>query len=158
MGVRVAQEGDLPAIVAMVAAKREQYEKWQPVFHRAAPDASAKHARFLKDQLDREKEGVLLLVHTAEEAVDAFLFLRLVEAPPVYQPGGKVALIDDCVVSADSAWPGAGKALLTHAMAWAKAQGAVLVNLVCGPKDGPKRALLEELGLAVASEWHVKTL
>jgi hypothetical protein len=61
-------------------------------------------------------------------------------------------------VSEPGSWPTAGKTLLLEAKAWGKAQGAVLANVVCGPKDEAKRALLEGLGLSVASEWRVGEL
>ena len=92
------------------------------------------------------------------DAVDGWFYLRLVGAPPVYNPGGKIALVDDLTVSSTKLWPSVGKTLLVDAQAWAQGQSAVLIDVVCGPKDAPKRALLQELGLDLASEWHVKGL
>ena len=154
--MRKAEEKDLDAMVVLSAAKRVEYEGYQPIFHKVAADADAKQRLFLKDQLS--KPDMLFLVHEDGTKLDGWLNLRLVGAPPVYNPGGKIALVDDFTVSQAAQWPTVGKALLQEAQKWAKGQGAVLINVVCGPKDAPKRQLLQDLGLSVASEWHVKGL
>lgn len=151
--LRKAEAKDVDAMVALSAAKRIEYAKAQPVFHKIAPDADAKQKAFLQDQL--AKADQCFFVHSEGSKVDAWINGRLVSAPPVYEPGGRVLLVDDFCVARPELWATAGKALLLQAQAWAKGQGAVLVNVVCGPEDAPKRALLKELGLGVASEWHV---
>lgn len=47
---------------------------------------------------------------------------------------------------------------LTAAKAWAKERGAAQVVVVAGPHDGPKRAVLQDAGLYVASEWFTAPL
>lgn len=156
VSVRKAEAKDLDAMVALSAAKRVEYAKAQPVFHKIAKDADAKQKAFLQDQL--AKADQCFLVHNEGGKVDAWINGRLVTAPPVYEPGGRVLLVDDFCVSKPELWATAGRALLLEAKAWAKGQGVVLVNVVCGPEDAPKRALLKALGLGVASEWHVGNL
>lgn len=156
MTPRPALESDLDAMVALAAIKRAQYQAWQPVFHRIAADADAKQRLFLKDQLSNPQ--MLFLVLELNGALRAWVNLRLVPAPPVYEPGGKIGLVDDFCVADDSAWLSEGAQLLKAAKAWAKERGAVLLNVVCGPNDAPKRALLNKVGLSVASEWHVGEL
>jgi hypothetical protein len=154
--IRKAEGKDVDAMVALSAAKRVEYAKAQPIFHKIAPDADAKQKAFLSSQLDKADQ--CFLVHSEGGTLDAWINGRLVSAPPVYEPGGRVLLVDDFCVAKPELWASAGKALLLEAKAWAKGQGAVLVNVVCGPEDAPKRALLKELGLGVASEWHVGKL
>jgi hypothetical protein len=156
MSTRRAAEADLDAMVALAAAKRTEYAGYQPRFHKVAPDADAKQRLFLKDQLSRP--DTLLLIHEDRGTIDGWIYGRLVNAPPVYEPGGRILFVDDFAVASPALWPTAGKALLVDAKAWGKAQGAVLANVVCGPKDEPKRGLLESLGLGVASEWRVGEL
>jgi hypothetical protein len=153
---RRAAEADLDAMVELSALKRADYAKAQPRFQKPAAEADAKQRLFLRDQLS--KPDALFLVHEHAGAVDGWINARLINAPPVYEPGGKILFVDDFCVAAPELWSSAGKALLLDAIPWGKAQGAVLANVVCGPQDAPKRALLKELGLGVASEWHVGEL
>lgn len=90
--------------------------------------------------------------------VDGFVIITAVSAPPVYDPGGLSSLIDDFVVSSPDKWVTAGAALLDAATAWAREQGAVQVVVVAGPHDRPKRAVLRDAGLYVASEWFTAPL
>jgi GNAT superfamily N-acetyltransferase len=154
--IRGAREADVPAMEALAEKKRSQYETYQPIFHRQAKDASQKHSEFLKSLLSNKE--AILLVSDSQGSIQGFIYANIVMAPPVYNPGGKVCMVDDFVVSKPEEWQSVGKALLETALARAKAQGAVLGNVVCGPTDLPKRALLESLGYSVASEWHVKKL
>jgi hypothetical protein len=153
---RSARPDDLDALVALASAKRTQYAPWQPVFHRPADDADAAQRNYLADAM--AKADCRILVDEADGKVQAFLFARLVSAPPVYAPGGKVVLVDDFCVANDRLWESSGSALLNDAWDWGKTGGAVLLNVVCGPNDEAKRTLLARLGLSVASEWHVGAL
>jgi hypothetical protein len=61
-------------------------------------------------------------------------------------------------VAAPEEWHVVGGALLAAQAREAQARGAVLLVVVCAQRDQAKRALLQEAGCAVASEWHVKLL
>lgn len=143
----------MDAIVALIDAKRAQYAGYQPVFHKAAAGAAAMQRPFLAGLIANPDFSCL----TAEdgEKVVGFLQGRAVKAPPVYDPGGLVLMVDDFVVADPTLWPTVGRALLDEARRVGAARGAVLVNVVCGPLDAPKRAMLAAAGLSVASEWHV---
>ena len=154
--IRHATHNDLEAVVALGALKRTKYAAWQPVFHRVAADAERHHHVYLGSLIG--KPNTLFYVSEEGGKVDGFLVGALVGAPPVYAPGGTLLNIDDFHVEPAAAWAAVGKALLEEAQAEAKKRGAVLVNVVCGPKDEEKRALLGSLGLGVASEWRVKEL
>jgi len=154
--IRAANHSDLETIVHLAGLKRARYEAWQPVFHKRAHDAEKTHHVYLAGQIGQP--NVLFLVSEEAGKVNGFLLGALVGAPPVYAPGGIVLMVDDFTVEPETLWPSAGKALLVEAQAEAKKRGSVLVNVVCGPKDAPKREMLLGLGLSVASEWLVKPL
>jgi hypothetical protein len=82
----------------------------------------------------------------------------LTTAPPVYNPGGPVCIVDDFAVARPEEWRIVGDALLTALAREVQARGAVLLVVVCAQHDQAKRALLQEAGCSVASEWHVKPL
>jgi hypothetical protein len=156
MDIRSATIADVPVMEGLAEQKRIQYEKYQPIFYRQSQNAQQLHGGFLKGLIS--KPGVILLVAVDEAGVQGFIYGNLVDAPPVYNPGGKICLVDDFMVSKPEQWPTVGKALLDAVLAKAKQSGAVLGNVVCGPSDTPKRIFLESQGFSVASEWHVKSL
>lgn len=144
---------DSHAMMELADRKRKTYEAWQPLFHKSHPEARGRHWEFIKDQL-RSPDWILLVADRAGE-VEGWIMARLAQAPPVYEPGGKICMVDDFLVRDESLWSGVGSGLLMGCWDRAKAQGAVLLNVVCGPKDEAKRKLLAELKLSVASEWWV---
>lgn len=156
MSVRKAEEKDLPVIAALAAQKRRQYEAYQPVFHRESPKALEAHTLFLKDILS--KENFIVLVHETNGHVDGFVMGGIVAAPPVYDPGGKICLVDDFMVEKPELWATVGKELLAEVTALAKAKGAVLANVVCGPLDTAKRDFLAGESFNTATEWRVKPI
>jgi hypothetical protein len=156
LSIRAATLSDVPAMEALAEQKRIQYEKYQPIFQHQSQDARRLHGEFLKGLVS--KPGAILLVAQDGAVIQGFIYGNLVDAPPVYNPGGKICAVDDFVVSKPEQWPTIGKALLEAVLAKAKLSGAVMGNVVCGPLDQPKREFLEGQGFSVASEWHVKSL
>jgi hypothetical protein len=154
--IRRAIESDLDSIAALAEMKRIQYEAYQPLFHRQAANALKDHRVFLKSLLTRD--NTLLLVAEQDSKVVGFVCASAVEAPPVYDPQSKICFIDDFMVEDPSLWSTVGRELAQAAFEGTKPMGAILSNIVCGPKDLDKRALLTALGFDVASEWHVKRL
>jgi hypothetical protein len=152
--VRPAIQADVREMEEMTQAKRRLYEQWQPVFHKEAPGAKEIHTEYMTQFL--HNPATLALVVAEHGSVQGFLFGEYREAPPVYAPGGKILMIDDFVVKEEAMWNDIGLALLNAAKEIARKKEAALVNVVCGPKDGPKRALLLQAGLSVASEWWVQ--
>ncbi len=151
--VRPAVAADLDAILALLEAKRQRYAVWQPVFHRPMAGAGAMQRPFILGLFTNP--DFICLTAESDGRVAGFAQGRVVNAPPVYDPGGKVLMIDDFVVGDETLWPTAGAAILDEARRLARSRGVVLVNAVCGPKDEPKRRMLHEAGLTVASEWLV---
>jgi len=73
----------------------------------------------------------------------------LVLAPPVYDPGGPVCLIED--------WQGS-EGLLAEAEQTAVAKGAVLTRVICAHDDQDRAELLVRRGYSIASEWYTTRL
>jgi GNAT superfamily N-acetyltransferase len=154
--IRKATAVDVPAILDLAEAKREEYQRYQPTFWRKAGDSREKHGPYLASLV--ESDRVIALVHERDGGVEGFVFASLVAAPPVYDPGGSVCLIDDFATKSSDDWPTVGKSLLAAAVKEAKARGAVLAVVVAGHLDEPKRATLASEGYTIASEWHTKKL
>jgi len=156
MPLRKAVEGDIEAIALLAAQKRKQYERYQPVFHKEGEKALELHTSFLKDSLS--KENTLVWVSESGGHLNGFIIGAIVNAPPVYAPGGKICFVDDFMVENPGSWGTVGRGLLEKVMEEAKGRGAVLANVVCGPLDQPKRDLLAGTHFQVASEWHVRNI
>src|SRR5262249_9586260 len=146
MHIRRATEGDIPHIVAIVEAKRVEYEGYSPVFWRKAPDSSPKQERYLQSLL--RSTDIIALVAQREERLAGFIVGALATAPPVYNPGGLVCIVDDFAVATLEEWPTIGLALLTAIEHEVQARGAVLVVIVCAQRDHAKRTLLQDAGLS----------
>jgi hypothetical protein len=156
MHIRYAIETDTPHMVAIAETKRVEYEGYSPVFWRKAPDASPKHERYLHALLTGT--DVIALVAQMGNSLAGFAIGALTTAPPVYNPGGPVCIVDDFAVARPEEWGVVGDALLAALSREAQARGAVLMVVVCAQRDQAKRALLQDVGCSVASEWHVKPL
>ena len=153
MDIRPATVLDVSRIVELSELKRTEYAAYGPVFWRIAERAAEKQAPFFKAQLERE--NTIVLVAAGAERVEGFVIGSIVAAPPVYDPGGMVCMVDDFTVSSPGLWQSVGQALLAAVTAQAKAHGAVLSGVVCGHLDEPMRSMLVRAGSAIASEWYV---
>jgi GNAT superfamily N-acetyltransferase len=156
MNVRRATAADIPRIVAISEVKRVEYEGYSPVFWRKAPDSSSKQELFFQRLLTGA--DVIALVAETEATLLGFVIGVVTTAPPVYNPGGPVCIVDDFTVANPTEWDSVGAALLAAVEQEAKARGAVLSVVVCAQRDQAKRAMLREAELIVVSEWHVKSL
>ena len=156
MHIRRAIETDIPHMVAIAETKRIEYEGYSPVFWRKAPDSSPKQERYLQSLLTGT--DVIALVGQTEDGLAGFIIGALTTAPPVYNPGGPVCIVDDFAVAPPEEWYAVGSALLAAMAHEARVRGAILMVVVCAQRDQAKRALLQEAGCTVASEWHVKSL
>ncbi len=155
--IRKATLEDVPEIARLSALKRKQYEQYQPVFHKEAEGALDKQVLFLKDNISKD-HLIALVNEEAGKKINGFIIGALVNAPPVYNPGGKVCLVDDFMVEDPSLWTTMGVSLLNRVIELGKEKGAVLVNVVCGPMDKSKREMLAKFGFDMATEWHVKSI
>ncbi len=151
--IRPAQAADVTQLVALSEQKRAEYAQHQPVFWRQAADASEKQTPYFERQVANDR--TIALVYAQDEVIGGFIIGILMDAPPVYNPGGQVCTIDDFTVRDAAEWPRIGRALLDEATRAAKAREAALVIVVTGHHDEPKRAMLATSGCTVASEWWV---
>lgn len=92
------------------------------------------------------------------ETLTGYLLASVVEAPPVYDPGGLTGMVDDFAVARPELWRTVGRHLLEEASTRLNARGAVQIVVVCGHHDQPKRSALRDVGLTIASEWWVGSL
>jgi hypothetical protein len=133
--------------------KREDYKDYAPVFYRPKPGVRDQHASFLASQI-QNSETHIALVHEADaQHLDGFVVATLTPAPPVYDPGGLTALVDDFIVEMPDLWAGVGRSLLDAVIREAEPRGAVQTVVVCGPQDRAKREMLLTADHIVASEW-----
>jgi hypothetical protein len=151
--VRKAGLEDISSMASLSAAKRTEYEAYAPTLWHRAEDAEPKQIAFFEAQLARP--NTIALVSEQGGELTGFLLASIVKAPPVYDPGTLVCMIDDFTVRRSSDWDSEGTELLGEARRLAKLQSANLVVVVCGQRDKPKREMLSALGLYVASEWYV---
>jgi L-amino acid N-acyltransferase YncA len=154
--VRPATAVDIPAMLQLSATKREQYEQYQPIFHRRAAGALEAQEPYLRSLVERD--DVVVLVAETDGAVIGFGTAEIHTAPPVYDPGGPAALVDDFIVAAPDLWATAGRQILDALIAELRRRGIVVVIAVCGHRDEPKRRTLTEAGLSLASEWYAQSL
>lgn len=154
--IRRAEHFDLNEILDLTNSKRLEYETYQPIFWRVAPDAITQQRDYLASQIADEE--VITLVATSESKLVGFIIGRLIPTPPVYNPGGLTCSIDDFVVDKNDLWETVGADLLDQVRKVAVSKGAVQVVVVCGHLDEPKRKALEKSSLTIASEWWVAPL
>jgi GNAT superfamily N-acetyltransferase len=154
--IRRARREDAPALVDLSERKRIEYQAYQPRFWRKAADSREKQLPFFERLI--ESDRVIALVYEEAGRVNGFVIASLVDAPPVYDPGGQTCLIDDFVVYEPSDWAMIGTVLLIAAIQEARERGAVQTVVVCGHGDGPKRSMLAKVGFSIASEWYVREI
>ncbi len=154
--IRTATVADLDAMLDLAETKRVQYATYTPRFHQPAPNARSVHRPFLESQLQREK--IIALVADDAGIINGFLIASTGPAPPVYDVGGLTTGVDDFAVRHPSLWATVGRALLDEVRARAQEQGSVQLIVVCSPKDTPKRDMLRDANLDVASEWFVGSM
>lgn len=143
-------------MAVLAEQKREQYKDHAPRFHRPRPGMRESHAEFLASQVDNPERFVALVSEGDDGHVGGFVIAALTPAPPVYDPGGLTALVDDFMVERPDLWPSVGRALLDQVVQQTEPRGAVQTVVVCGPHDQPKRSMLIESGHIVATEWFTK--
>lgn len=156
MSIRPATENDVDRMVELSDLKRTQYAEYSPVFWHKVAEANPMQVKFFHTQLSRDSNIVLVAEENGQR--EGFVIASIINAPPVYNPGGLMCMIDDFAVSSPELWPTTGQALLREATQQAKIRGAVLSVTVCGHLDEVKRSMLKENGSTIASEWYVHPL
>lgn len=154
MKITKATKKDISSMVALSAAKRADYEKTQPTFWKAHPSADINQIQWFESLL--AKKDYLIAVAHKEEVVQGFIIGHIIDAPEVYEPGGKTLYIDDfCVLKK---WQMAGKALLDYIIDASKGYDCCQALIVCGSHDVTKKLFIEEQGYSCISQWFHKTI
>lgn len=152
--VRYAVAADVERLVDLAAERRERYRRYQPEFWRPADDAADKQRQFFLNLVD--DHGVAVLVAAVGGDVRGFAVARIVQAPPVYDPGGLTCMVDDFTVRDDAEWPEIGPLLIEAIAHWAADGGATQMVVVTAHLDEAKRGALGGSDLSLASEWWVR--
>jgi len=152
--IRKARREDAPSMVDLSERKRLEYQAYQPQFWRKAADSREKQLPYVERLI--ESDRVIALVYEDRGGIRGFMIASLMEAPPVYDPGGLTCMIDDFATGDPNDWPTVGHALLTAACQAAEERGAAQTVVVCGHRDEPKRRMLAQDGFSLASEWYVR--
>lgn len=112
MPIRDAIVADVPRISALLQQRREAYQRYSPIFWNIADRAAEKQTPFIQRLI--ENDDILTIVYESDKHVNGVLIASTTTAPPVYDPGGKVCMIDDYVVEAPELWQDVGTRLLEH--------------------------------------------
>ena len=154
--IRVASAGDVQAMAALVAAKRQMLENFEPVMWRPSEIAAQMTPQFFAHQVAQPQ----VIARVAEEGGRflGFVVGVLQDPPPVFAPGGKTLMIDDFAVAEGADGDAVAPALLEAVMSEARARGAVQIIVVAAAKDARASRWLEEKKLRVASQWWTRTL
>ncbi len=151
INIRRAASDDVEALTRLVALKRAELERHEPVMWRRSRDADEMTRTFYRYQV--EEDSVILLVAEIEGRVAGFINGVLQNAPPVYDPGGKALMVDDFVVEAGDSGDRAAHALLDAVKSEGRARGAVQMILVSAARDERAAGWFRAKGLHVASTW-----
>lgn len=154
MTVREAGLYDVEQMVSLTQAYRARQQEWQPKFWRTAPEAADLSRTWFAFLIDQGEAG-MFVNQIDDTTLDGFLIATVIDAPPVYAPGGKSCIIDDYVLANDDLWPNTGKELLEAAKEWARAMGATQTIIVAPNLYDQKKAFLDEAGMSLASTWWV---
>ena len=139
--VRVMTPDDADWAARLMAARREIYAVYSPVFWRPRPGVEAQHTAFLRHQLDSPAT-------TAVRTDRGFL---------IAQRRVGVVLIDDFAVDADGRWPTEGRELLNSAWQLLR-ERADATRVVTAMADEPKSEMLRAAGLKLVEQWWVKPI
>jgi GNAT superfamily N-acetyltransferase len=149
--IRAAASEDVPGCATMVETARVRLEGFEPRLWRRAAGAAAATQAFFARLIDDPQ--ALFLVAMDKSALVGFLIARVQPAPPVYDPGGPTALIDDFCVAAPARWADVGARLLTEARTRLKVRGIAQIIVVSPEREAGKMAMLKASGLSLASTW-----
>jgi hypothetical protein len=135
---------------------RTLLETYSPVFWRKKANMVGIHTGYLEGLIKNPNQ--ITLVSEKEGRIEGFITGLITTAPPVYDPGGMVCLVDDFVVRDPLSWKTLGKDLLVACENSARFRSAVIVIIVSPVKCVEQREMLRDHGVEPVSEWRVKAL
>lgn len=151
MQVRPATTTDAPSCTELVEKRRREYEKYQPRFWKKAATSADATLPWFEHLFSDSKNVCLVAIESG--GVAGFLIAREFPTPPVYDPGGATALIDDFCVASKDRWQDAGHALLGAAKDILKQRGYAQLVVVGARQDEAKTDFLNQADLSLASTW-----
>ena len=116
---------------------RREFGKFEPEFFRKAKNSTAAQTAYSEWQL--RQSNVIAFVHQDGSAINCFAIASLIAAPPVYEPGGLTALIDDFAVAGPELWGSVSEALFRSITDEARRRGAVQAVAICAHQDQARR-------------------
>ena len=152
--VRPAEARDAAGVLDLAIARRAPYERYQPSLWRRAGASRGEQVAAVASLIG--DPNVATLVHETAGRLDGYAFGTVTSAPPVYDPGGPVCVVDD--FAADGTDATAGLALLEAISRHGHERGTVLTVVIAGHADAPKRRLVAEHGFRQASEFYTRPL
>jgi hypothetical protein len=155
MLIRRSELKDVSACVALIEARRRKYEEYQPRFWRKSGDSASLSEKWFAHLFGND--DVTSLVADDQGRIRGFLIATSFPAPPVYDPGGPNALIDDFVVE-PGCWTAVGTSLLGEAKKLLRDRGFVQIVVVGARQDVEKTDFLDATDLSLASTWWTACL
>ena len=151
MQIRKADIGDAPRCVELAELRRTEYEEYEPRFWKKSPNSSGASLLWFETLFGDGRS--LSFVAEEDGQIVGFVIAREIPTPPVYDPGGPTALVDDFCVDAKNRWKDVGRALLQETRSALKERGFAQVVVVGARRDLEKTEFLAEAGLSLASTW-----
>ena len=149
--LRPASADDLEPMLALADERRREYEVFQPVFWRPAPEAAARQRSYFTSLI--VDPSVITLVAISDEKLAGFVIGHLVPEPAVYAPGGLTCSVDDFTVDHPASWATIGVELLHAVEDEARQRGATQLVVVCGHLDEAKRGTAVDWQLPLSGGW-----
>lgn len=149
--LRPATLPDVERMIHLAEQEFHRMESHRDPFYATGPNL----AEEFRTELKREIESAQPIAFVMEEAgqIKGFVVGQVVSAPPVYNPGGKVCLVDFLCVAKPQDWSSVGRLLAQAAEIHTSLLGGILVRVECRRTDDLKRKALLKLGYSVASDW-----
>jgi ribosomal protein S18 acetylase RimI-like enzyme len=134
------------ATLADVAALTPLFDGYRQFYGKSSDRARCEH--FLRERLFRGESIIFLATHAGSAAGFTQLYPQFSSVNT-----GRVWHLNDLFVAPEFRRHGIGKALMLHAIGFAKQDGALRLTLETQATNVPARALYERLGMAVGNEF-----
>ncbi|MEU7021387.1 GNAT family N-acetyltransferase [Streptomyces sp. NPDC046203] len=151
MILRPATRADLPAVLALLADEER-------VVDPASMTVTPAHARAFADIEADARNELLVLAETAEPGATVLGCLQATYIPGLGKGGAERALIEAVRIRADRRGDGLGRALMTGAVARARARGCALVQLTSNKSRTDAHRFYASLGFARSHDGFKLTL
>jgi hypothetical protein len=154
--IDTARPADAAEAARLAAAKREEYERYSPVFWRVAEGALAIHEPFLASCIEDTATFASFACRVGDELRGIAIAARNVSPPPFRDDPEVSWLVDDFFVGSSDLWPTIGTALLRAVEDAARNGGGERVIVLSARRDEPKRSMIMAAGYERAASWWVR--